>query len=358
MPDSTTYKDAGVDLDKADRITEDIAERVRDTYSPRVMEDGPGFAGLFALDYKDKIFSRDYRDPVLLGATDGVGTKLKVAFKADRHDTIGIDLVAMAVNDLMVQGGEPLFFLDYLSTGSLEKHVVNEVVSGIVEGCKQAGCALLGGETAEMPGFYASGEYDMAGFCVGVAERSRLITGEKIKPGDVVIGFPSSGLHSNGFSLVRLVLLEKGGLSLGDTPEGFTSTVGEELLRPTRIYAPAIRHLFNYYRSIMPVKGMAHITGGGLIENISRVLPPSCDAVLEASTWKRHEIFDLIRTMGNVDLREMYRTFNMGIGLALVCDPHYKDAIPEHISEHVPGAGVIGHIEKGGGTVNINGLSG
>jgi len=358
MSDNTTYKDAGVDIDKADRITADISELVRDTFSPRVMEEGPGFAGLFALDYKQEIFSRDYKDPVLLGATDGVGTKLKVAFRANKHDTIGIDLVAMVVNDLMVQGGEPLFFLDYLSSGALDEHVMNEVVEGIVEGCKQAGCALLGGETAEMPGFYNQGEYDMAGFCVGVAERSRLVTGKKITPGDVVLGFPSSGLHSNGYSLARLVLLQEGELTLDDVPDGLDRTLEEEMLEPTKIYAPVIRHLFNYYRSIMPIKGMAHITGGGLIDNIERVLPSSCDVELDAATWSRPPIFDLIRTMGDVELAEMYRTFNMGIGLAMICDPHFKDAIPAHVSKHAPGATVIGKVVEGGGMVRINGVDG
>jgi len=356
MSDSITYKDAGVDLDKADQITGEIADLVRDTYSPRVIRDGPGFAGLFALDYKEKIFAREYRDPVLLGATDGVGTKLKVAFRADRHDTIGVDLVAMCVNDLMVHGGEPLFFLDYLSTGTLEKTVVEQVVSGIVDGCRQAGCALLGGETAEMPGFYPTGEYDMAGFCTGVAERSRLITGDKIEEGDAVLGFPSTGLHSNGFSLVRMVLLQEGGMELSDQPDELDRALGEELLEPTRIYAPALRKLFNYYRHTMPIKGMAHVTGGGLPDNVARVLPSDCDVILSPSSWVRPPIFDLVRERGNVSIQEMYRSFNMGIGLVLICDPFYEEAIPRHVEEVVGGVRRIGTVEEGGGVVRIEGV--
>ncbi len=356
MSDSVTYKDAGVDLEKADRITGEISSLVRDTFSPRVLQEGPGFAGMFSLDYKESIFAREYRDPILLGATDGVGTKLKVAFMADRHDTIGRDLVAMCVNDLMVQGGEPLFFLDYISSGTLEQQVIEDVVAGIAAGCKKAGCALIGGETAEMPGFYATGEYDMAGFCTGVAERSRLITGSKIEPGDVILGFPSTGLHSNGYSLVRMVLLQEGDYDLEDEPPELNRPLGDELLEPTRIYAPAIRKLFNYYTEMMPVKGMAHITGGGLPDNIARVLPEYCDAILNPSTWETPAIFDLVQEEGGVQDLEMYRSFNMGIGLTLICDPYFQNAIPGHLEEIIPGIRTIGRIEKGGGTVFIDGI--
>ncbi len=356
MSDSITYKDAGVDLDKASRITGEIESLVRDTYSPRVVRDGPGFAGMFSLDYKEKIFSREYRDPVLFGATDGVGTKLKIAFLADRHDTIGIDLVAMCVNDLMVQGAEPLFFLDYLSSGTLEERVIEHVVSGIVAGCKKANCVLLGGETAEMPGFYPTGEYDMAGFCTGVAERSRVITGDKIEEGDVILGFPSSGLHSNGYSLARMVLLQEGSFDLAEEPPALDRPLEEELLEPTRIYAPALRTLFDYYRHTMPVKGMAHITGGGLPDNVARILPGDCDAVIDPSTWPTPPIFDLISERGNVEDLEMFRSFNMGIGLVLVCDPYYQEAIPRHLETDVPGITRIGHVREGGGTVWIDGV--
>lgn len=356
MPESLTYKDAGVDLDRADRISTNIKQLIRDTFSPRVMDSGPGFAGLFSLNYAEKIFVRDYDNPILLGATDGVGTKLKVAFRADRHRSIGVDLVAMNVNDLMAQGGEPLFFLDYISSGKLREGVVEEIVEGIVHGCKQANTALLGGETAEMPGFYDDGEYDLAGFCVGVAEDKRIIKGDDIKPGDIVIGLPSSGIHANGTSLARMAFFEKANMTVDDVPSGFDRTVGELLLTPTRIYAPALERLFNRYRSRMPLKGIAHITGGGLRDNIRRVLPDDCNAELDPSTWERPPIFDLIRRTGNVELEEMYRSFNMGIGMTIICDPYFEDSIPGHIDEFVPGARTVGRITEGRGTVKINGV--
>ncbi len=355
MSESVTYRDAGVDLEKADRVSTKIKSMVRDTYSPRVMNSGPGFAGIFSLNYDDKIFANNYDDPVLLGATDGVGTKLKVAFMAGKHDTIGVDLVAMSINDLMVQGAEPLFFLDYISSGELQEHVIQDLVKGIVRGCKESGCALLGGETAEMPGFYDSGEYDLAGFSVGVAEKRRLITGDKISPGDVVIGFPSAGIHANGFSLVRMVLLRQAGMELDEEPGPLERPLGEELLTPTKIYARPIRALLNHYRERMPVKGLAHITGGGLYDNVARVLPEDTRAVLDPSSWPRPVIFDLVRETGNVELDEMYRSFNMGIGMTLICDPYFADAICRHVSDWEPNARIIGEIRDGKGGVKIKG---
>jgi phosphoribosylformylglycinamidine cyclo-ligase len=324
-----TYKDAGVDIEKGERFVESIAQAVESTYGERVMANPGGFGALFSLDYDEDLFRRNYRHPILVSSTDGVGTKLKVAFRSGRHDTVGIDLVAMCVNDILVQGAEPPFVLDYLATGELEPGVLQRVVSGIAAGCMEAGCSLLGGETAEMPGFYGEGEYDMAGFVVGVVERDRLITGQKIEPDDVIVGLPSSGLHSNGYSLVRRLLFEQEGLSCDDSLErfGIERTVGEELLTPTRIYVKPVRAVLHRYRVKQVVRGIAHITGGGLVENIPRVLPEGCGAELDSSAWQRPPIFEVVRELGDVPMDEMYRTFNMGLGLVLIVSPYYADSV-------------------------------
>jgi phosphoribosylformylglycinamidine cyclo-ligase len=303
-----TYRASGVDIDEGDRLVELIKPLAAPTHRPEVLAGIGGFGGLFAL-------PSGYREPVLVAGTDGVGTKLKVAFMADRHSTVGIDLVAMSVNDVCVTGAEPLFFLDYFATSGLKAEQAAEVVRGIAEGCLQSGCALLGGETAELPGFYRVGEYDLAGFAVGVVERSQLIDGRRAKAGDAVLGIASSGLHSNGFSLARQVLLETAAIDLRQRlPELGGRALVDVLLEPTRIYARAIARL----RAVSDVRALAHITGGGLPGNLPRVLPAGLCAELKTGSWPRAPIFDLIQSRGDVTPEEMYRTFNMGIGLCAV----------------------------------------
>jgi phosphoribosylformylglycinamidine cyclo-ligase len=305
-----TYRDAGVDIDEGDRLVELIKPHAASTNRPGVMGGLGGFGGLFALT------PGRYKEPVLVSGTDGVGTKLKVAFAAGRHATVGIDLVAMSVNDVCVTGAEPLFFLDYYATSRLNADEAAEVVSGIAEGCRQAGCALLGGETAELPGFYAPGEYDLAGFAVGIVERAELIDGSRVRAGDNIIGLASTGLHSNGYSLARKLLLDDGSpLALAATPAELQGrTLGDVLLEPTRIYARAIAAL----RAAADVRALAHITGGGLPGNLPRVLPAGTRAHLHPAAWPLPPIFELIRKRGELDEAEMYRTFNMGIGLCAV----------------------------------------
>lgn len=303
-----TYKSAGVDIDAGDRFVEKITPLVRSTFRPEVLTDLGGFSGLFALKNKK------YKEPVLVSGTDGVGTKLKVAFLADRHDTVGIDLVAMCVNDVAVTGAEPLFFLDYFATGKLFPEKTVEVMKGIVNGCRQSGCALIGGETAEMPSFYPEGEYDLAGFCVGVVDKKKIINGKKIKPKDLLIGLASSGLHSNGFSLVRKVFFEKNGLTVRDRLPGLTKPLGEELLTPTVIYVKTLLKL----KERIELKGAAHITGGGITENLPRVLPKGCAAQVKRGRWEIPPIFEILQKMGEIDSEEMYTDFNMGIGMIIV----------------------------------------
>ena len=303
-----TYKDAGVDIDAGNRFVDMIKPLVKQTSRPEVLTDIGGFGGLFSLN------SNKYKRPTLVSATDGVGTKLKLAFMLDRHDSVGIDLVAMCVNDIIVQGAEPLFFLDYLATGKLAPETAVEVVKGIAHGCKQAGCALLGGETAEMPGMYAEGEYDLAGFTVGVVDNDKIIDGSSITKGDQVIGIASSGLHSNGYSLARKVLLDNMQLQLDSVPAELGKTLGEELLTPTRIYVKSIQNLLRDFT----IKGIAHITGGGILENLPRVLPQHCKAVIDRHSWEKPAIFEMLREGGHIPEEEMYRTFNYGIGMILV----------------------------------------
>jgi len=303
-----TYKDAGVDIDAGNTFVKMIKPLVKATSRPEVLADIGGFGGLFSLN------TGKYKNPVLVSGTDGVGTKLKLAFLADRHDTIGIDLVAMCVNDIVVQGAEPLFFLDYLATAKLDPEKGAAIVKGISTGCVQAGCALIGGETAEMPGFYTGDEYDVAGFTVGVVERDRIIDGSSITVGNRLIGLASSGLHSNGYSLARKVILERMGLGINDTLPELGTTVADELLTPTRIYVKSILNLLRDFN----INGMAHITGGGLLENVPRVLPHGCKAVIRRDSWEIPPIFSLIQKGGNIDESEMFRTFNCGIGMVLV----------------------------------------
>ena len=303
-----TYKDAGVDIAAGNSFVNMIKPLVKSTFRPEVMTDIGGFGGLFSLN------SSKYKQPVLVSGTDGVGTKLKIAFMADRHESVGIDLVAMCVNDIIVQGAEPLFFLDYLATGRLLPEKAAMVVKGIAEGCRQAGCALIGGETAEMPGFYSDGEYDLAGFAVGVVERENIIDGSSIAVGNKLIGIASSGLHSNGYSLARKLIFDCLGLSIHSELPGTGHSVADELLTPTRIYIRSVMNLIKDFK----INGIAHITGGGLLENIPRILPRRCSASVHLSRWERPVLFDILHNAGNVERDEMYRTFNMGIGMVLV----------------------------------------
>jgi phosphoribosylformylglycinamidine cyclo-ligase len=310
----------------------------RATLRPEVLAGIGGFGGLFALDVKK------YRDPVLVSGTDGVGTKLKLAFLTGRHDTVGIDLVAMSVNDVAVTGAEPLFFLDYFATGKLRAEEAAQVVKGIAEGCRQAGCALIGGETAELPGFYADGEYDLAGFAVGVVERDRILDGRAVRPGDTLLGVASTGLHSNGYSLARKVLLDRHALS-DRPPELAGRTVGEALLEPTRIYARDILALLEQ----VPVRAVAHITGGGLPGNAPRNLPDGTRAVIRAGSWTVPAIFDLIEREGAVTRDEMFRTFNMGLGLVIALPSASAEAARALLAGRGLASWVVGTVEPGSG---------
>lgn len=329
-----TYKDAGVDIEAGNSFVGMIKPLVKSTFRPEVMTEIGGFGGLFSLN------SAKYKNPVLVSGTDGVGTKLKIAFMADRHDTVGIDLVAMCVNDIVVQGAEPLFFLDYLATGKLLPEKAASIVKGIAEGCRQAGCALIGGETAEMPGFYADGEYDIAGFAVGVVERDNIIDGSTIAVGNRLIGIASSGLHSNGYSLARKLVFDRMGLSIDSELPGTGGTVADMLLTPTRIYIRSVMNLLKDFS----IKGIAHITGGGILENIPRVLPHGCRASIHLSSWERPVLFNVLQEAGNVERDEMYRTFNMGIGMVLVVDEHEAEDMIYRLNGLNEKAWIIGEI--------------
>ncbi|MDI6852664.1 MAG: phosphoribosylformylglycinamidine cyclo-ligase [Deltaproteobacteria bacterium] len=310
MSESISYKDAGVDIDKADTFVQSIRALVKSTHRTGVLGEIGGFGGLFHLDVNR------FRNPVLVSATDGVGTKIKIAIMMERHNTIGIDLVAMCVNDIIVHGAVPLFFLDYLAMGELASGVAIQIIEGITNGCRQAHCSLIGGETAEMPGMYQPGDYDLAGFAVGVVEREQLLDGSDLTVGHRLIGLASSGLHSNGFSLVRKVLFERHGYSVTDELPELGVPLGEELLKPTRIYSETV---LNVQRDL-PISGVAHITGGGLTNNIPRILPKSCQAVIHRGSWPVPPIFRLLQEKGGITDEEMLRTFNNGIGLVLVVD--------------------------------------
>ncbi|MCI0669861.1 MAG: phosphoribosylformylglycinamidine cyclo-ligase [Myxococcaceae bacterium] len=336
----TTYKQAGVDIEAGDALVERIKPLAQRTLRPEVISGVGGFGGLFALP------PGKYREPVLVAGTDGVGTKLKLAFQTGRHATVGIDLVAMSVNDILTSGAEPLFFLDYFATGRLEVEQARDVIHGIVLGCEESGCTLLGGETAELPGFYAKGEYDLAGFAVGVVERSDILTGKDIRPGDALVGIQSSGLHSNGYSLARKVLLTDAGLSLDALPEGLDSTLANVLLQPTRIYVKDVRCL---REAGITLKGMAHITGSGIPGNLPRCLPDGTRAVLRESAWQRPAIFELIQRLGAVARDEMYSTFNMGLGLICVVPADQARRAVEALASKGVLAWEVGHIEQGSG---------
>ncbi len=334
-----TYKDAGVDIEKADRFVEYIKKRVKEVQGPEIITPFGGFAAGYLLDVQK------YKNPVLVSTTDGVGTKLKIAQIMNKHDTVGIDLVAMNVNDLITTWADPLFFLDYIATGKLDLEVQKAVIDGIVEGCRQAECYLVGGETAEMPGFYAPGEYDLAGFCVGVVDKDDMLTGEDMAEGDILIGLPSSGIHSNGYSLVRKIVADRG-YDYRDYIEELGGVLGEILLTPTRIYVKEIKKL---KKEGLKPKGMAHITGGGIPGNLVRILPENITAVVEKEKLPKLKIFDWIAKEGNVPEEEMFKTFNMGVGLILVADPETG----EKIVNTLEGAKVVGHLEKGKREVKI-----
>ncbi|KPJ52694.1 MAG: hypothetical protein AMS16_06035, partial [Planctomycetes bacterium DG_58] len=344
---------AGVSIEVGDAFVRQIQRHLRRTYGPRVVEMPKGFAGLFRLDHDRKLFAKNYKEPVLVACADGVGTKLKVAFKMGKHDTVGIDLVAMSVNDLIVQGAEPLFFLDYMVTGKLNPEIMVEVVKGIADGCAQAECALLGGETAEHPGDYPEGEYDLAGFCVGVVERRRVASTEGTEIGDVVIGLASSGLHSNGYSLVRKVFFEKAGMSVDDHVNELGGTLGRELLRPTRIYVRPVLAALNYYRIKQVIHGIAHITGGGMVGNIPRVLGGGQGVRIRKGSWPIPPIFGLVQKLGKVDEEEMFEVFNMGIGMVLIVSEYYAGAVMRRIRKFGVQPHVIGEVVRGKGDVVV-----
>jgi phosphoribosylformylglycinamidine cyclo-ligase len=330
----TTYRDAGVDIQRGDEFVRRIGPLVRSTFRPEVMGDLGGFGGLF------RFPSERYREPILVSGTDGVGTKVKLARMMNRHDTIGIDLVAMCVNDILVSGAEPLFFLDYLATGHLEIDVAEALVQGIAEGCRQAECALIGGETAEMPSCYPDGEYDLAGFAVGVVERSEMLGKEKIQRGDVVIGVASSGLHSNGYSLARRVLFEEQGWTPERQVSDLSELLGESLLRPTTIYVKLVKALLGTSQ----LHGLAHITGGGITGNLPRILPDDCGAVIDRKNWDPPSLFNVIQQAGNIEREEMFQVFNMGVGLIVVAPFDKASQILETIQGQGMAGWVIGEI--------------
>ena len=332
------YKEAGVDIEEGNKFVRLIRPMVKETYTSGVITDIGGFSGLFSL------HAEDYSKPVLVASTDGVGTKLRIAQMAGKHDTVGIDLVAMCVNDILVQGAKPLFFLDYLSIGKLDSELAAQIVKGIVEGCKQGGCALIGGETAEMPGFYKEGEYDLAGFVVGIVDNDHIIDGSETSVGNRLIGIGSSGLHSNGYSLVRKIFFEEKKLDLSVHVDELGCTVGEELLRPTKIYAELIQNLIRDFT----IKGISNITGGGILENLPRVLPQPCTAVINRGSWESPPVFEYLQKEGKLSDREMIRTFNNGLGLILVAPEDQADEIVARVEALNERAFNIGEIVERG----------
>ncbi len=338
-----SYKDAGVDITLADEIVKEIKPLISKTSIPGVIGGIGGFGGLFSLT------SQKYKEPVLVSSTDGVGTKLKIAFALDKHISVGMDLVAMCVNDIVTYGAKPLFFLDYISMGKLSKKVTVDLIKGVTEGCKMANCALLGGETAEMPGFYPEGEYDLAGFAVGIVEKSKIIDGREIKEGDLVIGIASNGLHSNGFSLVRKVLLKEKQYKMEEKISSLKESLGEELLKPTRIYVQPLLYLLKKYK----ILGIAHITGGGILENIPRILPEGVSVQINQKSWLKPPIFSLIQKEGKISNEEMYLTFNMGIGMIIIVSNNEALKIKEELKKIDYTSYIIGEVIKGNKQVII-----
>jgi len=347
-----SYEQSGVSIDAGERMVDQIQSYVAGTFGPRVIRSKNAFAGMFRLDYDERLFKRNYKSPVLVACTDGVGSKVQLAGKIEKFDTVGVDLVAMNVNDMLVQGAEPLFFLDYVAVHKLDRKLVGELVKGVAAGCKLADCALIGGETAEMPDTYAKGDFDMAGFAVGVVERKKIITGKIVRKGDVILGLASSGLHSNGYSLVRNICFKQHKMKMTDVvTELDGAELGDVLLEPTRIYVRPIVKLLAQYKVKRIVHAMAHITGGGLVGNIPRVLPRDCNATIRKATWPVPKIFTFLQGKGPVEEDEMFRVFNMGIGFVLIVAEDFADSITKKLTKYGEQVYRIGRITTGTGKV-------
>jgi phosphoribosylformylglycinamidine cyclo-ligase len=343
MKKKIDYKSSGVDISAADRAKQKIKTLAKSTFSSQVLKEIGSFGGFFSLK------KNEYKDPVLVSSVDSVGTKLKVAFMMAKHDTVGEDIVNHCVNDILVHGAKPLFFLDYIGTGKLYPQVIVQIVSGLSKACRKVGCALIGGETAELPEFYQKGEYDLAGFIVGVVERKKIIDGSKVIPGDQLIGLKSNGLHTNGYVLARKAIFEIGGFRADDYVKELKTTVGRELLKTHKCYAPLIFKLLEKFK----IKGMAHITGGGIEGNLKRILPQNCDAKIFIDSWKVPPLFDFIQDIGNIETPEMYKVFNMGIGMILVVSKNETAKVLEHLSMLKEPAFHIGEISSGQGRVQL-----
>jgi phosphoribosylformylglycinamidine cyclo-ligase len=351
---SLTYADSGVDIEAGDKAVDLITSMVKRTHGPRVLGGFGGFAGMFRLDYNEQLFKRNFKEPVLVACTDGVGTKVKLAAEMGVYNTVGIDCVAMNVNDMIVQGAEPLFFLDYLGVNKIIPQQTAQMVEGVAKGCELAGCALLGGETAEMPDVYAPGDFDIAGFAVGVVELERAIDPERVEKGDVIIGLGSSGVHSNGYALVRR-LIKQAKLKLDKTYAALddTRTLGQVLLEPTRIYARTITKLLRKYTVKKIVSGMAHITGSGLPGNVPRALGDDLDAKIEIKSWSPPPVFEFLAKHGNVEHAEMWNVFNMGVGYVLIVRPAFADSIVKHLRRGGEEAWIMGEVTRGTGVVHL-----
>lgn len=350
-----TYADTGVDIEAGDRLVGLIQTMMRRTHGPRVLGEHGGFAGMFRLDFNERLFKRNFRDPVLVACTDGVGTKVKLACEMKIYDTVGIDCVAMNVNDMIVQGAEPLIFLDYLGLHTQDPEITAQIVSGVAKGCEISNCALIGGECAEMPDIYREGDFDIAGFAVGVVELDRAIDPSRVEAGDILIGLPSSGVHSNGFTLARAAVADLD-LSAKYDELDTDRTLGQVLLEPTRIYVRQIVRLLRQYKVKKVVSGMSHITGGGLAGNICRSLNEGVDATVHLDRWKTPVIFDFLQRHGNISTEEMYRVFNMGIGYVLAVRPSFADSIAAHLTQSGENPIVIGEVTGGSGKVHIEGM--
>ena len=349
-----SYEQSGVNIDANDQMVRQIYSAVASTFGPRVIETKNGFAGMFRLNYDERLFKKNYKNAVLVACADGVGSKVQLACAMKKFDTVGIDLVAMNVNDMLVQGAEPLFFLDYIAVNKLKPKIIADLVKGVAAGCRLADCALIGGETAEMPENYRKDDFDMAGFSVGIVEQRKIITGKNIRKGDVVLGLASSGLHSNGFTLVRNICFKKAGLKTTETLDELDGYVlGDVLLEPTRIYVRSIVKLLLQYKVKKVVHGMAHITGGGLVGNIPRILAKDCDAVIKKSSWAVPKIFTFLQAKGPVEETEMFKVFNMGIGFVLIVAEDFADSIKKRLTKYDEKVYRIGRITTGTGKVVI-----
>jgi phosphoribosylformylglycinamidine cyclo-ligase len=343
-----TYRDAGLDLELYEQSLAGMVPFLKRTHTPRVLDGFGGFASLFSLDYNSRLFAKNYRRPVLVASSDGVGTKLKIAGMMNKHDTVGIDLVAMSVNDCLCTGGEPLFFLDYIALPKDDPPLLRELIKGISDGCMEAECALVGGETAILPDFYKPGDYDMAGFVVGVVERDHIINGRSITPGDVVLGLASSGLHANGYSLARKVVFEHAKLKVTDHVPELGRTVGDELLTPTRIYVRALKRILHHYPiKKRVVRGLAHITGEGLPGNVPRVLPPGRRVFLKKESWRIPPVFPWLQRLGEIEEGEMFTVFNMGIGFVMIVSRYYAESIQRQLEEDRIPTYQIGEVREG-----------